>query len=138
MYDYREYQFGNKGIEMCASNDSRIQAIWRTRNSWEKFKNRYTCRGFSVDKLSEARYYTVNKQFTVYGATRSQYFTRNDYGVKNGKPYICKEKFRSISTEYTQEDLLMCNDSIINIKYDDEYKVRNDFSILITLYEQGV
>jgi hypothetical protein len=24
----------------------------------------------------------------------------------------------------------MCNDSIINIKYDDEYKVRTDFSIL--------
>ena len=33
-------------------------------------------------------------------------------------------------SEYTQEDLSMCNDSIINIKYDDEYKVRADFSIL--------
>ncbi|CAB3999061.1 Hypothetical predicted protein [Paramuricea clavata] len=129
MYDYREYHLGNEGLEMCASNDSRIQAIWRTRTSWEKFKDQYTCRG-SVDKLSEARYYTVNKQFTVYGAARSQYFTRNDYGVKDGKLYICKEKFKPTSTEYTQEDLLMCNDSIINIKYDDEYKVRTDFSIL--------
>ena len=24
MYDYREYHFGNEGLEMCASNDSRI------------------------------------------------------------------------------------------------------------------
>ncbi|CAB4016436.1 Hypothetical predicted protein [Paramuricea clavata] len=128
MYDYHEYQFGNDSLEMCAANDSRIRAIWRTRNSWEQLKDQYTCRG-SVDKLSDARYYTVNKHFTVYLATRSQYFTRNNYGVKYGKPYICREKLRPTSTEYTQEDLLMCNDSIINIKYD-EYKVRNDFSIL--------
>ncbi|CAB3996766.1 Hypothetical predicted protein [Paramuricea clavata] len=31
-------------------------------------------------------------------------------------------------SEYTQEDLLLCNNSIINIKYDDEYKVQTDFS----------
>ncbi|CAB3981156.1 Hypothetical predicted protein [Paramuricea clavata] len=49
MYDYREYQFGNEGLEMCAANDSRIRAIWRTRNSWKKLKDQYTCRG-SVDK----------------------------------------------------------------------------------------
>ena len=128
MYDYREYNFGNEGLEMCASNDSRIRAIWRTRNSWEKFKDRYKCRR-SVQKIY-ARYYSVNKNFTVYLATSSQYFTRNDYGVQDGKLYICKEKFRPISTEYTQEDLLMCNDTIINIEYDDEYKVRTDFSIL--------
>jgi hypothetical protein len=128
MYDYREYQVGNEGLEMCASNDSRIRAIWRTRNSWEKFKDRYKCQG-PVTKIY-AWYYTVNKRFSVYLAPRSQYFTRNDYGVKDGKPYICEEKSRSTSTEYTQEDLLMCNDSIINIKYDDEYKVQTDFSIL--------
>jgi hypothetical protein len=53
------------------------------------------------------KYYTVNKQFTVYLAPESQYFTRNDYGVQDGKPYICKEKFKPESIEYTQEDLLM-------------------------------
>ena len=68
----------------------------------------------------------LNKQFIVYLA----YFTRNEYGVEDGKPYIFDEKFIPESTEYTQEDLLMCNDSIINIKHDDEYKVRTDFSIL--------
>ncbi|CAB4037745.1 Hypothetical predicted protein [Paramuricea clavata] len=128
MYDYREYRFGNEGLEMCASNDSRIRAIWRTRNSWEKFKDRYKCRG-SLYILS-ARYYTVNKQLPVYFGGNGQYFTRNEYGAHDGKPYVCKQKFRPQSTEYTQEDLSMCNDSIINIKYDDEYKVRTDFSIL--------
>ena len=128
MYDNREYRHGNEGLEMCASDDPRVQALWRTRNSWEKFKDQYKCRG-SVKKI-HAWHYTVNKQFTLYLAPRSQYFTRNDYGVTDGKPYICREKRRPIPTEYTEEDLLMCNDSIINIKYDDEYKVRTDFSIL--------
>ena len=116
--------------EMCASNDSRIRAIWRTQNSWEReeFKDWYKCRG-SAKKIY-TRYYTVNCLFTVYLAPRSQYFTRNDYGVADGKLIVCSEKFKPISTEYTQEDLLMCNDSIINIKYDDEYKVETDFSIL--------
>jgi hypothetical protein len=126
MYDYREYRFGNDSLEMCASNyDSRVQALWRTRNSWEKFKDRYECYRYYL-----LHYYTVNKQFTVYAAATNQYFTRNDYGVKDSKPYMCEEKLRPILTEYITEDLLMCNDSIINIKYDDEYKVRTDFSIL--------
>ncbi|CAB3993845.1 Hypothetical predicted protein [Paramuricea clavata] len=41
-----------------------------------------------------------------------------------------EEKYRPISKEYTQEDLVMCNDSIINIKYDEKYNVWDNFSIL--------
>jgi hypothetical protein len=44
--------------------------------------------------------------------------------VGDGKPYIREEKFKPISRKYTKEDLLMCNDSIIRVKYDDEYEVR--------------
>ena len=124
MYDYREYRFSHDSLEMCVSNDSRVQALWRTRNSWEKFKEVYKCYYYYL------LYYIVTKQFTVYSAYSSQYFTRNDYALIDDTPYICKEKSRPISTEYTQEDLLMCKDSIINIKYDDEYKVETDFSIL--------
>ena len=125
MYDYREYRFSHDSLEMCVSNDSRVQALWRTRNSWEKFKEVYKCYRYYY-----LLYYTVTKQFTVYSAYNSQYFTRKDYAVIDGKPNICEKKLRPTSTEYTQEDLLMCNDSIINITYDDEYKVRTDFSIL--------
>ena len=125
IYDYREYRLGNEGLEMCASNDSRVQALWKIRNSWEKFKEVYKCYRYYY-----LLYYTVTKQFTVYSAYNSQYFTRKDYAVIDGKPNICEKKLRPTSTEYTQEDLLMCNDSIINITYDDEYKFRTDFSIL--------
>ena len=124
MYDYREYRLGNEGLEMCVSNDSRVRALWKTRNSWEKFKEVYKC--YRYYYIFD---YTVTKQFNI--SFRGQYFTRNDYWVKDGIPNICETKFiHPLSTEYTQEALLMCNDSIINIKYDEEYKVRTDFSIL--------
>ena len=128
MYDYREYRFGNEGLEMCGSNDSRVQALWRTRNSWEKFKDRYKC--YNSYYYLNVLYYIVTNQFIVYSAYNSQYFTSNDHAVINAKPYICKKKFRPTTTEYTQDDLLMCNDSIVNIKYDDEYKVWDNFSII--------
>jgi hypothetical protein len=123
MYDYREYNFGNEGLEMCASNDLRIRAIWRTRNSWEKFKDRYTCRG-SVKNIN-ARYYTVNKQFTVYIGPTSQNFTKNDYGVKDGKPYILKKKLRPKSTEYRvlNNSIKICNSTDSYVR--NIWKVRN-------------
>jgi hypothetical protein len=37
--------------------------------------------------------------------------------VKDGKPTVCEEKLRSTSTEYNQEDLLMCNNSTDNYMY---------------------
>ena len=35
-----------------------------------------------------------------------------------------------MSIEYTKEDSLMCSDSIINVSYEDEYKVLNSLTIL--------
>ena len=127
IYDYREYRLRNESIEICASSHRRILDIWRTRNSWEKFRLFYSCLNHYTLKKP---YYTVNKQFVVYYAARSQYFTRNDYAVNDGNPFICSESLRYKSAEYTKKDLLMCNDSIINIKYNDEYKVWNDLSII--------
>ncbi|CAB3993512.1 Hypothetical predicted protein [Paramuricea clavata] len=67
----------------------------------------------------------------------------NQFFHQNGLRETAKRKtFASLTTqrlrnrreidsksEYTQEDLLMCNDLIIR-KYDDDYKVRTDFLIL--------
>ena len=131
MYDYHEYRLGNEGLEMCASNDLRIRGIWINQNFWELLKYIIIKCLASIYRLSPG-YYAVNKQFTIYSGRNGQYFTRNDYRVirmLDGKPYTCNENYRSTSSEYTQEDLLMCNDSIINIKYHDEYQVRTDFSI---------
>jgi hypothetical protein len=93
IYDYREYRFSHDSLEMCASNDSRVQAIWRTRNSWQKSLPASCYRSYKLN----ATYYTVTKQFAVYSADNGQYFKRNDYAVIDGKPYVCgKENVRPI------------------------------------------
>ncbi|XP_028395154.1 uncharacterized protein LOC114519253 [Dendronephthya gigantea] len=129
IYHPSEYRLNYDNIQMCASNDAKIQAIWKSRNSWKKVKARYECLA-QGDHFIKTRVYVVNKQFTLYYQWRGQYLTRQDYRVKDGKPFVCKGRLRPESTEFTKEDLLTCNDSIINIKYDDEYKVWNNFSIL--------
>ncbi|CAB4018002.1 Hypothetical predicted protein [Paramuricea clavata] len=132
VYDYTEYRVLNTDcIKICNSTDNYVRKIWKMRNKWVKATvHQKSCNKPIKESWLNRQYYTVKKQFTVYFAAANQYFTRNDYGVQDGKPYVCQEKFRLKSTKYTKEDLLMCNDSNINIKYDDEYKVRTDFSIL--------
>jgi hypothetical protein len=130
-YDYTEHRVLNDGIKICNSTDNYVRNIWKVRNKWVKEQiDQESCNKPIRESWLNRQYYTVNKHFTVYYAATSQYFTRNDYGVQDAQLHICQEKLRPESTEYTQEDLLMCNDSIINIKYDDEYKVGTDFSIL--------
>ena len=131
VYDYTEYRVLNDGIKICNSTDNDVRNIWKVRNKWVKMRmHRKSCNEPDRKYGLNRPYYVVSKQFTVYLSATSQYFTRNDYGVIDGELQICQEKLGLTSTEYTQEDLLMCNDSIINIKYKDEYKVLNDFSIL--------
>ena len=128
IYDYREYRFNRDSLEICSSNDPKVQAIWKTRNSWEKFKHVYQCHGWFF-KLEIPQDYILNKQFTVYFAANGQFYPKQNYAVENSIPYVCQRESRAITTKYTQEDLSMCNDSII-IKYHEEYKVWDDFSIL--------
>ncbi|CAB3995319.1 Hypothetical predicted protein [Paramuricea clavata] len=131
VYNYTEYRVLNDSIRICNSTDNYVGNIWKVRNKWaKKTIHLKTCNEPIRTFWPYQEYYTVNKQFTVYLAATSQYLTRNEYGVEDAQLYICDEKLRTMSTEYTQEDILMCNDSIISIKYDDEYKVRTDFSIL--------
>ncbi|CAB3993516.1 Hypothetical predicted protein [Paramuricea clavata] len=130
VYDYTEYRVLNDSITICNSTDNYVRNIWKVRNKWLKATmHQQSCNKPIRESRLYRNYYTVNKEFTVYFVPRNQYFTRNDYGVRDGKPHMCDEQFRPISTEYTQEDLLMCNDSIINIKNDDKYNVRTEFSI---------
>ena len=42
-YDYREYRFGHDAFQLCTSNDSRVQALWKVRNSWSKAKDLLCC-----------------------------------------------------------------------------------------------
>ena len=157
-YYFDEYRITDYGVQVCISSDPLVQERWRNCIAREKRmitcnhcndsvdgfynENHTLCKNLTVcfkptgQTFTRQEYrvifghYAVSKQFIVYLSPTGQYFTRNDYGVIDGKPHICKEKYGPTSTKYTKEDLLMCNDSIINIKYDDEYKVWNNFSIL--------
>ena len=126
-YDYRDYRINNNVIEMCASNHTTVLHLWKTRNLLEKSG---LLRPLGCDFILKKRFYIVNKQFTLYVSANRQYFTRHEYDVIDDLPVVCKESLKPSSYQYTKEDLLMCNDSIINIKYDDEYKVWNNLSIL--------
>ena len=128
VYDYREYRFRSGHPELCVSSDPKVQAVWRTRNSWEKFLNRYKCHKYAY--ALRAFHYVLSEKFLLYFAQNGQFFTWNDYAVIHGKPVICEEKFTPSTTEYTEEDLLTCKNSILSLKYDDDYKVCKNFSIV--------
>ena len=128
IYQYSEYRLRNENLQICSSNDPRIQGIWRTGNSWEKSINTVVCR--SRFWTFHTKSYAVNKHFTVYLAYNSQYLPRHTYSLTENKLKICEQNLRPMSIEYTQEDLLMCSDSIINVNYEDEYKVLNSLTIL--------
>ena len=46
------------------------------------------------------------------------------------KLQICGERLKPDTTDLTKRDMLLCSDSLIKIKFDDEYKVWNNFSVL--------
>ena len=129
MYSYTEYRALNDSIKICNSTDNFVRNNWKLRNEWVMGRRHSKSCNFTLRRFLKG-YYSINKQFTLYYSGSSQYFTRGHYDVKNGEPNVCKETLKTNSYEYTKKDLSMCNDLIINVKYDDEYKVWNNFSIL--------
>ena len=127
-YDYREYRFRYRGFELCASNDSRVQGIWKTGNSLREkiLKSVYCPSIFKTIKKG----YVVGKQFNAFLAGSAQSFDKYEYRLHNGRLKICAEKLKPATVKLTKEDLLLCNDSLINVKFDDQYKVWNNFSML--------
>ena len=65
----------------------------------------------------------------------AQSFEKHEYVVRHGQFYICSEKLKPATPNFTKEDMLSCNDSLIKVKFDEKYKVWNDFSIF---YENKV
>ena len=58
-YDYREYRLNDDVFELCASNDSRVQAIRKTGNSWGKGAKSAYCP--SIFKTINRSSYVVGK-----------------------------------------------------------------------------
>ena len=62
-YDYREYRLRDDTFELCTSNDSRVQDIWKTQNSWEKdWYKHYPCWYYIIKNFA----YVVGKHFSVF------------------------------------------------------------------------
>ena len=119
IYDYREYGINDEEIvEICSSPDRRIQNIWRARNSWEK---ETIIQGCDRIKAMDPDLYMISRKFVVYYAPTSQQFSRKDYSVIGSKLHICKKLLTPTSLGLTQDDLPICNRSIVDIKYDDQH-----------------
>ena len=71
----------------------------------------------------------------VFWVASAQSFEKHEYMVLNGQFYICGYKMKPETPNFTKEDMLLCNDSLIKIKFHEDYKVWNDFSLL---YENKV
>ena len=131
-YDYREYRLRDDTFELCSFNDSRVQDFWKTQNSWEKdWYKHYPCLYYTIKKFA----YVVGKHFSVFFAGSAQSFEKHEYIVRHGQLYICSEKLKPETPNFSKEDMLLCNDSIIKVKFDEKYKVWTSFSIF---YENKV
>ena len=126
-YDYREYRLQDYAFELCFSNDSRVQDVWKTRNSWDKAYKNYSCSDtwYTIKRFA----YVVGKQFDVFFAGSAQSFKKHEYMVDHGVLVICGERLNPETPDLTKEDMLLCYDSLITIKFGLEYKVWNNFSI---------
>ena len=125
---FREYRLGDDAFELCSSNDSRVQAIWKTRNSWVKGYKYYSCsdRWYTLKNFA----YVVGKQFNIFYAGSAQSFGKYEYMVHRGELHICGERLKPDTTDLTKRDMLLCSDSLIKIKFEGKYRVWNNFSVL--------
>ena len=126
-YDYREYRLGLDTIELCASKDPIVQAIWKTRNSWDKVVDVLFCPNTS--KTINKTHYVVSNQFQVFLAGPAQSIKKYEYMVKHGQLFIYDENLKPDTPNFTRADTLLCNDSLVEIKFDEQYEVGNDFSL---------
>ena len=81
-------------------------------------------------RYTRIKYYVEGKQFNVFLYRSAQSFDKHEYRLCKGRLSICAEKLKPETTDLTKEDLLLCKDSLIKIKFDDQYKVRKNFAIL--------
>ena len=127
-YEYREYRLGHDTFELCASKDPIAQIIWRTRNSWDKLVDSFFCP--NTLKTINKTYYFVSNQFKVFLAGSAQSIKKYEYMVLHGQLLICGENLKPDTPNFTRADMLLCNDSLVKIKLDEQYLVGNDFSLL--------
>ena len=119
-YRYNEYRVEEDEIKICNSSNIDVLNDWNTWNRW--FKTSKKCDEGMVKLALKASAYTVTKDLTVYCKSLKEHFKHTNYVFTHaGKlAYICKE---------TSNNLSLCSDYDVTIKYDERYEVWNNFSI---------
>ena len=100
-YNQREYRIRHDGIELCASNDSRVQAIWKTGNSWWKgTKSAYCLSMFKTIKKLNMLLASSSMSFLAGSA---QSFDKHECRLYNGRLSICAKKLKPATTDLTKK-----------------------------------
>ena len=99
--DYIEYRVLNDSIKICNSSDNDVRNIWKERNKYVKQWMHYKSCNLPIDiYIISQELYTVRKDFSILILPTDQVIAKYDYGVFEGKPRICKEKFIMIYYGY--------------------------------------
>ena len=117
IYSYKQYRVTDDGLQVCNSGSNTIQKRWRYLMTKEKKELPLKHCNAWVETYSRNKY-TLFKNFTVYFKPTQQSFTRKDYGVYLGYFRICSAKIN-----------LSCNEHLVKVKYNEKYKVFNNFSL---------
>ena len=119
-YTYNDYRVEEDEIKICNSSNIDVLNDWNTWNRWLKTSKK--CDEGMVKLALKASAYTVTKDLTVYFKSRKEHFKQSNYVfTRSGKlAYICKE---------TGNNLSLCSDSDVTIKYHERFEVWNNFSI---------
>jgi hypothetical protein len=126
MYSYDEYRITDDGLQVCKSSDRLIKEKWRNFIVSEKITTAFQVCNVSVDGFYSENY-TLHTNFTVFFKPTNQNFTRQDYGVILGYFAICSRKLR-----------FSCNDDLVKVKYDEQYNVFKNFSLVYKLQQQDI
>jgi hypothetical protein len=116
VYNYTEYRVLNDSTKICNSTDNDLRNSWKLRNDWVKGTMHPKSCNKPMTYIQFDRWeYTVLKNFRVLILATKKLITKYDYAVFKGKIITC-------GTE--------CAKFTFTIKYEDEYRVWNNFSMM--------
>ena len=119
--DYSSYRVEGDVIKICMSSNIDVNKEWSARNRW--LKTSPICDEDLIKLALKPSAYTINKNLTVHLKALKENIKPTNYVLTHSGElaYICIEP---------GNNLPMCSDFDITIRYDEYYEVRNNFSIL--------
>jgi hypothetical protein len=130
-YNYKDYGVTTNGVKICNSTDRDVQSSWRLRNGWLSYA-RLNCNGRVLSVPSDGTFTIMSlSDLSIYNLRSNQLFSTDEYGILKKSLIFCEESFMPDSLQLTNEDLLLCNNNIINVTFKENYQIQNDdFSMM--------